>query len=153
MNKYKAYVDIIQAVTELRVPVIYDDKEADCINGAYAGFLGYEDIIAPSLYETAMFEFEDYLEPEHVQYYHIGLPSQICNGASYRKEGYALVGDMLSEMSITDTTENVEVFIILHEFGHATVNPQSRKQIEQSNLLDLFALLLIFRYVIKGSPI
>lgn len=119
MSVYKSYVDEIQEITGMTVPVIYDDDEANFSGGAYAGFAGYEDVIAPEWYmEEPMFEFEDFLEQEHIKYFHVGLPSTIYEEGKNCGRDF-IMGELLNSVGLTHSVEAVEVFVILHEFGHA----------------------------------
>lgn len=120
MKTYQIYVRAIRKVTKMKVPVKFNSPEANYSGGAYAGFSGYEDIIAPDLcYNpalSAMFEVEDFLQPKHLKYYHIGLPDQI-----YEKNDYVdtIMKEVLKSIGVPFSIEAVEAFVILHEFGHA----------------------------------
>lgn len=122
MNTYEKYVNIIREVTKLNVPVVFNAPDANYGGGAYAGFCGYADVIAPELcYDSpisAMFEFEDFLEQEHLKYFHIGLPDKICKGEADSSENL-IIKELLHSVGIGYSVEAVEIFVILHEFGHA----------------------------------
>lgn len=116
MDTYEKYVKAIKKITKINVPVILNSDEADYSGGAYAGFCGYEQVIIPRWHiENGMFEFEDFLEQEHIKYYHIGLPSVIFN----KGRGEKIMKEILKSLDIPYSIQAVEVFIILHEFGHA----------------------------------
>lgn len=113
----KLIVAIIKNITRFEVPVIFDDENAKYGQGSYAGFLGFEEIIAPDLEEMPYADFYDCLEEKHLFLYHVGL----ANPITIPKNKYVqkVISDIFVELQIEFIPINYMVFIILHEFGHA----------------------------------
>lgn len=117
MNRYEEYVEAIRKITGLDVPVIFNDEEAK-FNGPYFGYCGFEDEIAPDPYEWEMyFDYDNFLTNDHINLFHIGLPERITG--THDVEFVPIMNDLLKSAGIKYSPEAAEVFIILHEFGHA----------------------------------
>lgn len=120
MNDYRLIVDVIKDVTQIDVPVYFDCMEANCSGSPYFG-LGKHgwDVVDDDFMSNPMFELEDFIENHHLPLFHIGLPNRILK----EKDGYVykVTEEQLKEHGIHIKLDEslLEIFIILHEFGHA----------------------------------
>lgn len=119
--RYEEVVQVVKEVTNLhQVPVYLNDKEANFSGTAYFG-IGehYWDIAEPEMLDHPMFELIDLIENTHLKYFHVGLPSEIL--VDKYDYVYLIVGELLAERGIELKLDKelLEVFVILHEFGHA----------------------------------
>lgn len=117
---YEKIVEVIKEVTGLNVPVYFCDIEAGFKGSPYFG-IGHHiwDIVPEDLLDNPMFEAVDFIENKHLKYYHVGLPEEIM------KKNDAYVYKVIEEqlksngINISLDKSSLEVFAILHEFGHA----------------------------------
>lgn len=113
---YETICKTIKEVTNLNIPIKYNCYCSPCFGiGDYAF-----DIIPNEFIDCPMFDINDFLENKHIKFYHISLPKKI----NFKKNSYIYnyTKKQLTNMGIKIkkfTTEMLEIFIILHEFGHA----------------------------------
>lgn len=113
--------NVVKEVTGLyQVPVYFNDMEANCGGSPYFG-VGEHcwDIVDEELFDNPMFELVDFIENQHLKYYHVGLPTKIVDQADTHI--FNVVAEQLREQGINVmlNTTLIELFVILHEFGHA----------------------------------
>lgn len=117
---YAVIVDAIKRVTGLDAPVYYNDMEASFQGSPYFGIGNHiMDIVPEEVLNDPFYDPIDFIENSHIGYFHIGLPEKI-----FRKKNdfvYRVVGELLKENGINTKLDEalLEVFVILHEFGHA----------------------------------
>lgn len=117
---YRKIVEVAKELTKVNVPVYFDDMSANCGGSAYFGLGEHTwDIVPDDFLDDAMFDVEDFIENEHIGYYHVGLPKSI------EKEGkdfiYQVTQEQFNERNIKLQVDQelLETYVILHEFGHA----------------------------------
>lgn len=119
MNYVQA-TELIKKVTGLNVPVYFNDMEANAGGSPYFGVGEHAwDIMDEDMIDHPMFELADFIENQHLKYYHVGLPNKIMKpGDEYI---FKVIQKQLFDngMQIELNEVLVEIFIILHEFGHA----------------------------------
>lgn len=118
---FMAITHVVKEVTGLHeVPVYFNDMEANCKGSPYFG-VGEHcwEIADEELLDHPMFELVDFIENKHLRFYHVGLPEKIID----QDDDYVfkVVGEQFKEKGIKLQLDErlMEVFIILHEFGHA----------------------------------
>lgn len=120
---YESVVSIIkEIVPELKsVEVIYNSFEAECSGSSFFGLVDNHNEIMPiEAEEEGVFEVLDFVEQEHLPYFKVHLQSNTFTGAKqYITKEY--FEDMWIKNNInTPLNQYVkEIFVILHEFGHA----------------------------------
>lgn len=114
---YKDIVQAIKDITGLEIEVKYNALRSPCFG---IGEHAYEIMPEEDCIEAAMFDLYDFLENKHIDYYHIQLPKVIERKNTdfvfeYTKKQLSNYGIKIKNF----TKELLEIFIILHEFGHA----------------------------------
>lgn len=119
---YEAIVNVVKEVTGLhQVPVYFNDNEANYGGSPYFG-VGehcWDIVVDEEQLDNPMFELVDFIENQHLKYYHVGLPEKIVDkGDEYV---FKVVREQFKEKGMDFRLDEslMEVFIILHEFGHA----------------------------------
>lgn len=117
---YEQVVEVVKHVTKVDVPVYFNDDQANHGGSAYFGIGEHSwDIVPDDFLQDAMFDVEDFIENEHIGYYHVGLPKRIeqdCKDFILK-----VTQEQFHERGIALNVDQrvLEVFVILHEFGHA----------------------------------
>lgn len=120
---YESVVSIIkEIVPELKpVEVIYNSFQAECGGTSFFGLVDtYNEIMPIEAEETGMFEVLDFVEQKHLSYFKVYLQSN-----TFSKEKQLITKEYFEKMWIENNINTPlnqyakEIFVILHEFGHA----------------------------------
>lgn len=117
---YELIVEHIKNITGINVPVYFNNHEANCSGSPYFGLGEHTwDICPDDTIFDAFFEPIDFIEQKDLHYYHIGLPTKILRKPN-NDYIYKVTYEQLQQRNINIelTEELLEIFIILHEFGH-----------------------------------
>lgn len=119
--KYQQIVEVIQReINEVKdIPVYFNDNEANYRGSAYFGVGDHVyDIVPEEELDNPMFLPEDFMTNEHLKYFHVGLPSVLLPKDEQLMHNYFQYEWINRNICIPITTEIMDLFIILHEFGH-----------------------------------